>query len=673
MTSASAALSTRLAALDRPADHPERERCIREGLGDDSAAVREVAVAWAARVVEPETLIPLVAEGADALLRNAALAALERQGPYAMHAVERAVASTDADLAMFACQVLGSIGGASSATPLLGALARSEVNVIQAAAEALGRLRCREAVAPLLALLEREPWLQLAAVDGLGAIGDPAAAQGLLKLLPDSLVAEPALAALARIAPPAALPRLLALLADPAHQRLRAPALRAVGAILVADPVPATADLQAFGRAIEADHGEGSLWQFLAECLGGGEEEPGLPGSHDPGDDRSQSRNGNATLRAAGALVLAGGIASLFALLVRWAEARDGREWVTSLVQCFPGRLVPAARALLGHPDPAVRAGVLWVLPPGAIEVEHLRAALGDAAASVRMAACHAIGTVGEAASAKALAALLDSGTAQERAAAAEALFRLAPDVRLPYLSERLDPGTDEDVLQAVLGALTADAAPDLAERVLHLAANTSGAVRRAALRAAALVPGPRAEVLLLRALADRDPRLQVEALDLLVGRGGDRVRTTLLAMLGVADSLRYHVIRALGHLGHPEAAAPLETLYSTAPLHERVEILTALARLGGPAAREFLRQCLDQPQSEIRRVAAQGLAALADAGDLALLGRLAADQDWVLRSEAAQALGRLGPGPARPVLLDLVRDLEPAVARTARAALAGR
>ena len=676
MTPVPLPLASRLAALDQPEDHPERARLILHALGDPSPQVREVAIAWAARVLEPDVLIPLVANGSDAMLRNAAFAALERQGPYAMEAVEQAVTAADADLAMFACQVLGSIGADSSVAPLIAALDRSEVNVVQAAAEAVGRLRLREAVAPLVGLLQREPWLQLAAADALGAIGDPLAADALLALVPDTMVAEPALEALARIAASTAVPHLLGFLADPRNARLRGPLVRAAGASLTAaseGTTPPAHDLLAFGRSVEADHGEAGLWRFLADRLSGGDEPPGLVSILDTGDDRGQSRAGGETLRAAAILVLAGGIATLFPPLFKWAEAPDGRAWVEPLARRYVECLAPLAESLLTHSDPGVRAGALWVLPPTVIVAARFRAALEDSAPGVRMAACRGIGATGDAGAARSLAALLDSASPEERLAAAEALTRLPQEAQLAYLAPRLEPSTDETVLLAVLGALALLHCPGLDERVLHLAGIATGQVRRSALRAVAAISGPRAEVMLLRALADRDPGLQVEALDLLVLRGSDRLGATLLAMLGVADSLRYHVIRALGRLGRADAVAPLKSLFSSAPLHERVEILTALARVGGDPARQFLRQCLDQSQPEIRRVAAQGLAAVAEPEDLDLLARLARDKDWVLRSEAAQALGRLGPGPARPVLLDLVRDLEPAVARTARAALAER
>ncbi|HXI21553.1 MAG TPA: HEAT repeat domain-containing protein, partial [Gemmatimonadales bacterium] len=177
---------------------------------------------------------------------------------------------------------------------------------------------------------------------------------------------------------------------------------------------------------------------------------------------------------------------------------------------------------------------------------------------------------------------------------------------------------------------------------------------------------------LLLRGLADRDPLLQAEALDLLVARDGPRILPTLLALLGAADSLRYHVIRALGRLASPEAVMPLQRLFPSAPLHEQLEILTALGRIGCGHSRDFFLTCLDHGHGEIRRAAAQGLAGIAGAEDLDLLNRLARSPDWVMRTEAARAFGRLGLPASQPVLLDLARDLEPVVARTARAALTG-
>ena len=56
--------------------------------------------------------------------------------------------------------------------------------MVQAAIEALGRVRARDAVPRLIEILGEEPWLQLAATDALGEIGDPLAAPVLVGLVP---------------------------------------------------------------------------------------------------------------------------------------------------------------------------------------------------------------------------------------------------------------------------------------------------------------------------------------------------------------------------------------------------------------------------------------------------------------------------------------------------------
>jgi HEAT repeat protein len=692
MTRATVRLTARLAALDKPEDRPAREQLILEALADRSTSVREVAVAWAARCLEPGLLVPLVADAADAAVRNAALAALERQGPYAVGAVERLTNDPDADLAMFACQVLGTIGGPTSIEPLMAALARPEVNVVQAATEALGRLKAVPAVPALVKLLERDAWLQLAAVDALGAIGDPSAVEPLLRLVPDSFVAETALDALRRIGSPTVLPALFPLMLESSRASLRDAMLDAAGAALVHDVRPEV--LHAMGQAVESDHAPGSLWHFLAERLSGvGITEAAVPDSPPCRDDRGERRGGTARVRSAGALALALEVPSLLPLVVRWAASKDGAGWIRPMVVRFvvgvehcstPTRVgvehcsvgaeqCSAPTGLLANPDARIRAGCVRAFPPGEIGVGPLMQALDDPEVEVRVAAADALGELGDALAAEPLAVCSESEIATERAAALRALARMPAASLEPILGPWLEEGSTEPRLIAALTVLGSAHVEGLEARVLELAANTLGSIKRLALHAVATIPGSRAEVLLLRALADRDPSLQVESLDLLVGRGGRRVVTTLLALLNVSDSLRYHVIRALGHLEVERAAEPLMALFPTAPLHEQLEILGALGRLGVAESRPFLYGRLTHPQKEIRRAAAQALVDLAEPSDLEMFRGLAGDADWVLRGEAARALGRLDLPEARETLLDLVRDLEPTVAHTARTALADR
>jgi HEAT repeat protein len=95
-----------------------------------------------------------------------------------------------------------------------------------------------------------------------------------------------------------------------------------------------------------------------------------------------------------------------------------------------------------------------------------------------------------------------------------------------------------------------------------------------------------------------------------------------------------------------------------------------ALIRIGSPSAAAFLKTRLSESEPEIRRLAARGLATLADRTLLPLLLSLATDVDWCIRDEAARGLGLLGLAECRDPLLTLARDVEPVVALTARAAL---
>jgi HEAT repeat protein len=174
----------------------------------------------------------------------------------------------------------------------------------------------------------------------------------------------------------------------------------------------------------------------------------------------------------------------------------------------------------------------------------------------------------------------------------------------------------------------------------------------------------------LIRALADRHQPIQVDALELLAKRDQGKTVPTLAALLGANDSFRYHVIRALGHMRAVEAAPKLEGLYGGCSPHEQVEIVQALIRIGGPGVVAFLKTRLSEPEPEIRRLAARGLAMLADRAQLPLLLTLATDPDWCIRDEAARGMGLLGMAECREPLLTLVRDVEPIVAMTARASL---
>jgi HEAT repeat protein len=538
----------------------------------------------------------------------------------------------------------------------------SDANVAQAAIEALGQLRHREAVPTLLQLLASDLWLQLAAIDALGEIGDVRAVAPLIALVPDSIVAAPAVTALQRIAAPESLEALLGKLLIVREVPLRDALLLAIGVVidLHPDPVPVAIRCSA---EVELDPSRDVL-TYLEEILRW-ESDP-VPSGEPGGDTRDRA----SLLRAATAVAVVAGLQSLYPEILIRIATDDDPAWAIGLFRRHPGALSPALRELLRHGDLRVRRGALLA---GAFAAEDLTLVIGhlkDSNEPVRAAACRALGLIGEAKAAPLLIQRLYHGEPAERAAAVEALAEFPADA-LQMLEPCLGPDVSEPVMVAALGVLSRRGVARFETRIAELSHHESPAIRMGAIRAAAQLPGARPEVILIRALADPQPPIQVEALDLLVRRDHGKTIPTLAALLEAADSFRCHVIRALGQMRAIEAVSNLESLYTQCARHEQVEIVLAMTRIGGSRAAEFLRARLSESEPEIRRVAARGLARVVDATHLPLLIRLAADADWCIRAEAARGLGRLQMAEGHATLLTLARDVEPAVASTARDALA--
>ncbi|HKV73743.1 MAG TPA: HEAT repeat domain-containing protein [Gemmatimonadales bacterium] len=663
----SAALGRRLAGLAEASDLPARDRLILSGLEASGAQEREVAIAWAARCFEPPRLTGLVADEANAALRNGALEALRRQGPYALEHLHSRLDGDDPDLVMFSVQTLALIGSPASIPALLPLLRHTASNVVQVSAEALGGLRARAAVPGLIELLRGDLWLQLAAIEALGSIGDARAVGPLLSLYPDGPLAEPVAGALGRIAAPEAAPALVAVLGQDRWRPLWPATLVATAASIstASDPASVVGPLNPL-----LDQGE--LADFFLAALGGQSRDAGDPGAAAGTirDDRRQARGGGTQQRAAALLALASAVRRQVRAVMALGAETDWADWLAPQADRFAKGLGVLAGPLLTDADPLVRAGALRVLPAGVLSTSKVEACLQDPQQEVRTAACLALGRLQDPTAVPALLDRLRTGSPAERTAAAAALSAVPGAEVQDALASCLAPETPREVMLAALSALERAGGPSIESRLLELARSPAVEVRRGALRALAPLPGGKGEVALLRALADRDSGVQTLALDLLVKRGGEHVLRTFLMMLQANDSLRYHVIRALGRLGAPEAAPALQTLYPGCQLHERLEILTALGRLGAPGRQQFLRQQLHDSEIDIRRAAAWAVAESARADDLPLLEEMARDADWALRGEAARGLGRSGADAARPLLLDLARDLERVVAGVAVRAL---
>ncbi len=653
MTAIQLSPAQRIAALEAAARAPGAESAILAALEDPAPTVRDRAIRLAARYIEPGVLGELVADGQNAVRRNAGLSALERQGPYAVPHLMSMLGGQDPELLLFALQSLSRIGFASAGPAILPLLAHPDPNVAQAAVEAAGKLRLQEAVPALGELLQRELWIQLAAIAALGEIGHPDAVRPLLAFVPDSILAEPAVQALRRIAAPESLEPLLPLLLSVRERSLRDPLLLAVAVVIELHPDPEP-QMRRLERDIALDGG--NLVGYLAQLLE-------TPSGGTDGDES------DSLLRAAATVVAAAGIPELQPVLLARLSRDEMAQWIEGLYSRFPDRIGARLPALLQHSEPEVRCGALRVGPFGPSDLPAVVSHLNDPHLPVRTAACLALGRLELDAVAPLLLERLRNGEPPEQSAAAQGLARLSPDA-LVELDGCLEPGAAEPLMVEALGVLARTPVPVLETRILQLTESPSANVRLAALRAASRSPGSRAEIALLRALADRHAPIQAEALELMVRRGGEKSVATLVAMLGTADSLRFHVIRALGQCRAEGAAARLRDLFPQCGPHEQLQIVSSLIRIRPVWLPEFLLSRLESPDLDMRRAAAQGLAETAGFEHLPVLRALAGNADWDIRHSAARGLGRVRSAETREVLLTLARDVESVVAATARAAL---
>jgi HEAT repeat protein len=642
----------RLASLEAQGRAPGGAPAILAALEDAAPSVRDRAIRLAARYLEPSVLTELIADGKNAARRNAGLNALERQGPYAVPHLVALLKGADAELTMFAVQSLSRIGDTRAGPAILPLLGHADPNVAQAAIEAAGQLRLRGAVSTLCWLLQGDLWVQLAAIVALGEIGQPEAVGPLMNFIPDSVLAEAAVHALRRIAAPDALEPLLRLFPTIRERGLRDQLLLTIAIVLDLhpDPAPVLARVRTELVSGGAD---------LAADLG-----PLLATAPDEEDDEAQS-----LLRAAATLAAAIEIEALQPTLLSRVATDPRAGWIEGVLRRFPEGLTPRLADYLENPDARIRCGALRAGSFEETDCAALSHHLSDPDAHVRAAACVALGRLEMDAVAPLLLERLRAGQPVEQAAAAQALGQLSSEA-LRELDSCFVQGMSEAATVEALGILARRQIPELDARVLHLTEARSAPIRMAALRAAAQIPGTRSDVLLLRALADRDAAIQREALELLVRRGGETTVSTLVVLLGTADSLRFHVIRALGHCQASQAAVRLRDLYPDCAPHEQAQIVRSLLRLRPPWLSDFLVQRLGDTDLELRRAAAQGISEVATAEVLPVLLRLAEDADWNIRNEAARGLGRFEVVEAREALLTLARDEETVVAATARASL---
>lgn len=657
--------AARLAAaneLSRAADPLERRRAQEvaatlgraaadvawRGLTDPDTLVRETAIRTAAEVVSPLRLLDGVASEANSVLRTACIEALKRKGPAALPALRKGIQSSDQDLILFSLQILGSLG--EEAAPLLVPFLKHEdLNIAQAAIDGLGELRSRQAVGPLLELLNGDIWLRFAAVLALGKIGDSRATLDLLALIDDETTGAVALDALGQIGDPSAVPGLCRALATEDRYPQRDSILLAVASCLGADAHPPEIEPE-IAQALE---GEG-LGRYLAETV----------------------RSPRPPLRAAAnRLIRALAPGSVRSALVEHLDdpALSGAtvSWYAALPAAAGAQSI--LTAAVRHERPLVRASAYRVLGgrPEAwgetLLFDGLKDADPDALASVvrALARRRAVGAFPR------LLPLLFHESETVRTRTLEALPSLARPEDVETVRERVRDAQAHDELVSFVELSRRLDSSRFADLWIERLANAPADLLRVLLRALGEAGDVAARPHILPFLEHPSSAvrtLAVESLSQLPA--GEELGRELHRRLLVDRECTYALVKALGRLGYAPAAKDLEALYERAAPLEKVAVLEALGEIGTPHAAQFLKHELDSRDRERRRAAATALARHFLAPNVALFRRLARSDDWALRNTAAWALGEARLPESVAVLERLVEDPEEVVARTARAAL---
>jgi HEAT repeat protein len=287
------------------------------------------------------------------------------------------------------------------------------------------------------------------------------------------------------------------------------------------------------------------------------------------------------------------------------------RQLAASLPKLPPDAQVGLLRALAERRDAAARPAVVELLAASREQ-------------SVRVAAIAALGPLGSAAEVPALVSFLAASDPGERAAARTSLQQLSGEGASAALAAELAQ-RPTPVRVALLEVLTARRATAALDSILPAALDADPALRRAALAAlGALAPPER--------LADLVPGV------LRAQPGPER------------DAAERALAQVCARIAAAEARGPaLLAVLDALPADQRLALLPALGRVGGPAALQAVEAALADPQPAVHD---QGLRALCNWPDASVAPRLIElaqrEPHPDHQAQALAALIRVAPLPDR-------------------------
>lgn len=596
--------------------------------------------------------------GTDDGNRSAVLEALARGGSRSLSSLIGALRSEDDDVVMYAATALGEARDPAAVPHLIRLLQHPDLNVAQAAIDALGKLRAQSAAAPIEAMLEADPWLRFAAAHALGEIGHPGSVHALMRGAADPAISELAIEALGKVATVPAATVLAEILCSRAESESFDGCLLALGIAL--------------GRMSDRTGLDNSRpWQRLAsaDARAVHARMVSLLVRRDVEPDGAIDQH---YLKEAAIAVIRGlGLPHLYPALIEAAwDVAIGEPLLDAVV--FAG---PEMRAVvvdgLANADPDVR--VFCAGAVAAMGIEEAVAACDALVVSpelrVRVAGLRALAALGSERSLPGMVRCLGDAAEPVRLAAVQALAGMdANRVTVALLAE---PNLAEVQTALVLEVMRN--VPCAAQRpfVVDALADPRPAVRRAAVAVLAANDDAETTDLLEPLLRDRSVEVRNEVVQALGRRSSRRSLSLLLETFERDGDTREAVLRAIGRAGDGQAARRLIASYPRHDYPTRLSIIDTLGAIAAPSAEPFLAEQLRASQPEIRSRAVVAAAQYPTDGAVVRLALATRDPDARVRLAALESLSAF---TGRPVAIEaferLCLDPIPAIAALARRCL---
>ena len=332
---------------------------------------------------------------------------------------------------------------------------------------------------------------------------------------------------------------------------------------------------------------------------------------------------------------------------------------------------------LLSDPAPFVRARIASALGQfaGNEVVDRLVRSLGDPAWWVRMRSVEALEQIGAAAETP-LRIALDDPDPEIRIRAAVALERLGVPARIVA---EIQKGGDTSESEALLSKLGVAGARELLAELLQ---HDAPAVREAVLRA--IRSADRRDLapdIVTRARRDADAGVRALCFGTLLSLGArEAVPAALDALSDTDERVRASATDLIGTLGTEELTSVILPRASDREPNVRAAAARALGLVRASGVEADFTRLLRDPEARVRVAAAEAVAVAGWSGALPLLTELLGDTDPHVQEAAVRALGALGDSSSATQLAKAYRGasssvagaITEAVARLDREALAG-